>query len=177
PPRLLVVGGESETPDETRTPEIARLRRLAEELGVAERVTFTGHRQRSELRRYYAAADVFVTTPWYEPFGITPLEAMACGTPVIGSKVGGIKYSVADGKTGFLVPSKDPEALANKICQLLGNRALLNTMKDNAIKRVNALFTWAKVANSITCLYENIIQAVQPSVSGQTKTKRKIQAA
>src|SRR5688572_13842353 len=81
PPQLrahvVVVGGDSPEPDEACTPEIGRLRRLAASLGVAERVRFTGHRQRADLRAWYAAADVFVTTPWYEPFGITPLEAMA----------------------------------------------------------------------------------------------------
>ena len=59
---------------------------------------------RNVLSRYYSAANVFVTTPWYEPFGITPIEAMACRRPVVGSATGGIKYTVVDGKTGFLVP-------------------------------------------------------------------------
>src|SRR5205823_7809200 len=137
PPRLLVVGGESETPDETRTPEIARLRRLAEELGVAERVTFTGHRQRSELRRYYAAADVFVTTPWYEPFGITPLEAMACATPVIGAEVGGIKYTVKHGVTGFLVPPQNEEALANSLKEIYRNPRRHAWMTKKSVKHVH----------------------------------------
>ena len=116
--RLVVVGGNSALPDATLTPEIARLRQVAHEAGVSELVTFTGHRQRAELRQYYAAADVFVTTPWYEPFGITPLEAMACGIPVIGSRVGGLQYSVVEGETGFLVPPHDPPALAVRIAQL-----------------------------------------------------------
>ena len=85
-------------------------------------MTFTGRRPRESLKLYYSAADVFVTTPWYEPFGITPLEAMACGTPVIGSSVGGIKYSVADGETGYLVPPRDPYALADKLGSLFDER-------------------------------------------------------
>ncbi len=90
--RLLVVGGESREPDPTVTPgnRPAASHRRCEE-GVADAVTFVGSRGRAELRDYYSAADVFVSTPWYEPFGITPVEAMACGTPVIGSAVGGIK--------------------------------------------------------------------------------------
>ena len=80
--RLLVVGGESETPDPAITPEIGRLRAIAEEEDVADAVTFIGRRGRDQLRHYYSAADVFVTTPWYEPFGITPVEAAACGKPV-----------------------------------------------------------------------------------------------
>jgi glycosyltransferase involved in cell wall biosynthesis len=126
PARLLVVGGESAEPDERATPEIGRLRRVARECGVGDKVTFLGHRQRDELRAYYAACDVFVTTPWYEPFGITPLEAMACGRPVIGSTVGGIQYSVVHGVTGFLVPPHDPAALAAGLATLHGNPALAN---------------------------------------------------
>ena len=61
------------------------------------RVTFTGRRPRELLKLYYSAADAFVTTPWYEAFGMTTIEAMACGTPVVGARVGGIKYSVLDG--------------------------------------------------------------------------------
>src|SRR5262245_46869110 len=116
---LLVVGGESREPDPAATPEIGRLRRVAAEEGVAGAVTFVGSRRRDELRLYYAAADVFVTTPWYEPFGITPVEAMACGRPVVGAAVGGIKATVRDGETGFLVPPKDPAALAERLARLL----------------------------------------------------------
>ena len=104
PARLLVVGGNSDVPDPALTPEIARLRKIAAGAGIEERVTFVGRRSRELLKLYYSAADVFVTTPWYEPFGITPLEAMACATPVIGARVGGVKYSVLDGETGYLVP-------------------------------------------------------------------------
>lgn len=175
--RLVVVGGESDNPDPLQCVEIARLQDVAKREGVLDAITFVGRKDRAMLKYYYSAADIFITTPWYEPFGITPLEAMACGTPVIGSNVGGIKYSVADGKTGFLVPPNDPDALADKICMLFDNRNLLNSMKENAVKRVNALFTWAKVANAATCLYENILHPVQSSVNGQDKSKSKIQAA
>ncbi|MFN3403070.1 MAG: glycosyltransferase [Cytophagaceae bacterium] len=111
PVKLLIVGGESEIPDPSLTPEIGRLQKIAEEENISDRVIFTGRKKREELKHYYNAADIFISTPWYEPFGITPLEAMACGTPVIGSNVGGIKYSVEHGRTGFLVPPDDPEIL------------------------------------------------------------------
>ncbi len=155
--RLVIVGGESDEPDETITPEIGRLKKIAEEENVSAHVTFTGRRRRNMLKYFYAAADVFITTPWYEPFGITPLEAMACGTPVIGSNVGGIKYSVQHGKTGFLVPPKDPFALAEKIESLVLNDSLLALMKRNAVRHVNKYFTWATVANSINSLYEQVM--------------------
>src|SRR3954471_3980448 len=83
--RLVLVGGNSDLPDPALTPEIARLQAIAAEEGVEDRVHFTGRRTREFLKLYYSAADIFATTPWYEPFGITPLEAMACGTPVIGA--------------------------------------------------------------------------------------------
>ena len=152
--RLLVVGGESADPDEDATPEIARLRAVAHECGVDTTVTFTGHRQREQLRTCYAAADVFVTTPWYEPFGITPLEAMACGTPVVGSRVGGIQYSVVDGVTGYLVPPHDPQALAERLAHLHDNPALGRAFGRAGVRRVRALFTWDRVASELGQVYE-----------------------
>jgi glycosyltransferase involved in cell wall biosynthesis len=157
--RLLVVGGESDAADENLTPEIGRLKKIAEEENVSGHVTFTGRKRRDVLKYFYAASDIFITTPWYEPFGITPLEAMACGTPVIGANVGGIKYSVEDGKTGFLVAPKDPVALAKKIERLLADPSLMASMKKNAVKRVHKFFTWKIVAESVSKLYENIIPA------------------
>ncbi|ASZ13826.1 glycosyltransferase [Chitinophaga pendula] len=159
--RLIVVGGEATVSANGHHPEICRLKQLAKDLGVTARVTFAGRKSREEIKYYYAAADLFITTPWYEPFGITPLEAMACGTPVIGADVGGIKYSVVDGKTGYLVPPNDPEALAIKINSLITDKALLNSMSREAIKRVNALFTWQQVANMVSTLYERILAEEQ----------------
>jgi D-inositol-3-phosphate glycosyltransferase len=155
--RLVVVGGDTDTPDPAATPEFARLRKIAEEENVTAQVTFTGRKSRDELRYYYAAADVFITTPWYEPFGITPLEAMACGTPVIGANVGGIKFSVEDGKTGFLVPPNDPDALADRISKLFADNKLQTYMRMNAVKRVNKYFTWTRVAVMVNRLYETVL--------------------
>lgn len=158
PVRLLVVGGDTREPDEKRTPEIARLRAVARECGVAARVSFTGHRSRHELREYYSAADVFVTTPWYEPFGITPLEAMACGTPVVGSDVGGIRYSVRDGETGFLVPPHEPMALAHKLEHLHANPSLARAMGRAGIRRARSLFTWERVTRELVDVYRQVCE-------------------
>jgi len=152
--RLVIVGGDADTAE-----ELQRLRQLAGRLRISDKVIFAGQRSREELKYYYAAADIFITTPWYEPFGITPLEAMACGTPVIGSNVGGIKFSVADGHTGLLVPPKDPEALAVKIGSLLRSPARLKDMGSNAIRRINKLFTWQLVAQDMSTVYEKILAA------------------
>jgi D-inositol-3-phosphate glycosyltransferase len=155
--RLLIVGGNSDLPEPTLTPEMARLQSIAEEEGIADRVQFTGRRSREFLKLYYSAADVFATTPWYEPFGITPLEAMACATPVVGADVGGIRFSVADGVTGLLVPPQDPAALANACATLLGNPELRKEMGRNGAQRVQAQFTWPKVARAVSALYADVL--------------------
>ena len=141
--QLVVVGGE---PGVYESPEIKRLSALASKLGVEERVVFTGSRPQRDLYRYYGAADVSVTVPHYEPFGMTPLEAMACGTPVIGSRVGGIKTSVADGKTGFLVPPKNAETLANRLLRLLSDENLRTRMGRAARRRIEEHYTWERIA-------------------------------
>jgi glycosyltransferase involved in cell wall biosynthesis len=155
-PRLLVVGGESDTPDPRITPEIGRLQGIAQELEAQDIVTFTGRRQRDKLRAYYCAANVFVTTPWYEPFGITPLEAMACGTPVIGSAVGGIQYSVVDGLTGYLVPPQDPRALAEHLRYLHEHPALARALGLAGIRRAQAMFTWEEVTRQLLAVYQRL---------------------
>ncbi|MBI2383503.1 MAG: glycosyltransferase family 1 protein [Gammaproteobacteria bacterium] len=152
--RLYVVGGNSEIPNEVATPEIGRLRRLAAALGVADRVHFVGRRARRVLSLYYSAADVFVTTPWYEPFGITPVEAMACGTPVVGADVGGIRSTVLDGLTGLLVPPEDPAALADSLARLHADPALRARLGEAGRRRANRCFTWKRVAQQMVAVYE-----------------------
>ncbi len=155
--RLLIVGGESRDPNPALTPEIGRLRDIAENEGVADLITFTGSRERGELRNYYTAADVFVTTPWYEPFGITPVEAMACGTPVIGAAVGGIKATVRDGVTGYLVPPKDPDALAARLAYVAERPRLLQEFGAQALRRARSLYTWQRIGKAIDSLYESVL--------------------
>lgn len=162
PARLLIVGGESEDPDPRLTPEIGRLQSIVEEEGVKDEVTFAGRRGRDMLKYYYSAADIFVTTPWYEPFGITAVEAMGCGTPVIGSEVGGIKFTVRDGETGYLVPPNDPDALAERLAHLYKNSKLLNVFGRRAVRRANDLFTWQRIAQGMAVLYEGVIAASRP---------------
>jgi D-inositol-3-phosphate glycosyltransferase len=156
--KLLVVGGDSITPDIQRTPEIGRLREIAASEGVMDQVLFTGSRPRNELARYYNAADVFVSTPWYEPFGITPLEAMACGCPVIGAAVGGIQYSVVDKVTGYLVPPNDPAALADKLARLYRDPSLRRTLGKAGVERVQSMFTWQDVAAKLEAVYSRVIE-------------------
>jgi D-inositol-3-phosphate glycosyltransferase len=155
--RLLVVGGNSAEPDPLLTPEIGRLQQIARDQEILDQVTFTGSRSRDVLKYYYSAADIFVTMPWYEPFGITPLEAMACATPVIGSNVGGIKHTVIDGQTGYLVPPYDTELLAKRLAYLYERPHLRHAMGRNAQIRVQREFTWEKIAAQVACLYQDVI--------------------
>jgi phosphoheptose isomerase len=160
--KLVIVGGEADDPDPKTTPEIGRLTALAEKEGVLNDVIFVGRRGRDVLKYYYSAADIFVSTPWYEPFGITPLESMACGTPVIGSNVGGIKFTVRDGETGYLVPPNDPDALAERIAHLYQHPKLMSVFRKQAIRRANDLFTWQKVTSAVAALYEEVLTEAQP---------------
>ncbi|MCA1599851.1 MAG: glycosyltransferase, partial [Chloroflexi bacterium] len=166
-PLLLLVGGETVEPDPIATPEIGELQRLATELGVADRVRFVGKRQPDVLCDYYSAGDIAVTTPWYEPFGLTPLEAMACGVPVIGSAVGGITYTIADGETGLLVPPRDPERLAGALYDLLAAPDARRRMGAAAHARAERLFTWPVVAQRTAALYEELSAVSrQPAAEG-----------
>lgn len=164
--RLLVVGGESKEPDPALTPEIGRLQQIARAEGVEDRVVFCGSREREELKYYYSAADVFISTPWYEPFGITPVEAMACGTPVIGARVGGIKFTVLDGETGYLVAPEDSRAVAERLLELQRNPDLLRRFSTNALERVNAFFTWPKVAEKLSNFYEAVLKNIRAEAGG-----------
>lgn len=160
---LVVVGGEqrmqgSDAAGRRRrdSAELARLRQLARELGVVRHVRFAGHQPRHALRDYYSAADVFASTPWYAPCGITPVEAMACARPVIASAVGDIEGMVQDGVTGYLVPARDPEALAERLAQLQRQPALAHAMGEAGRVRAHDHFTWQRVAQRMLAVYRDV---------------------
>ena len=155
--RLLIVGGNGALPDPVVTPELGRLQALAKQLDIAPAVTFIGQRPRAALRYYYSAADVFVTTPWYEPFGITPIEAMACGTPVIGSAVGGIKSTVIDCETGYLVPPDDPPTLADRLAWLAQHPQTAQRFGWAGMRRAYRDFTWREIGARIARIYERVL--------------------
>jgi D-inositol-3-phosphate glycosyltransferase len=152
--KLVIVGGDPEDP--FGSSEMIRLQNLAKAEGMEKNVIFKGPVQRSQLKHYYSAADMFVTTPWYEPFGITPLEAMACGTSVIGSRVGGIKYTVVDEETGFLVSPKDTAELAGKMALLYRHPLLRISFESNAVQRVQSMFKWETIVDSLAGTYEDV---------------------
>ena len=157
--RLYVVGGNTVAPDPVATPELARLQAVAANAGVAAQTVFVGKRGRADLRAWYSACDVFVSTPWYEPFGITPVEAMACGRAVIGADVGGIRSTVRDGRTGFLVPPKDPQALAARLLQLIQQPELCREFGQAGLVRARMLYTWLGVAGQLEKAYLKAIES------------------
>jgi len=157
--RLLLVGGEAPGPHLEDPSETGVLQRLAHELGVLDRVHFVGQQQQAVLRYYYAAGDVVATTPWYEPFGLTPLEAMACGRPVVGSAVGGLTYTIDDGVSGLLVPPRDPVALADKLSLLLADPVLAARLGAQARVRVETLFSWPVVGERTAALYRQVLSS------------------
>lgn len=158
--QLVVVGGTA-----ANDAEHLRLKKLCEDLYITDIVSFVGQQEQMELKYYYSAADVFVSTPWYEPFGITPLEAMACKTPVIGSRVGGIQFSVKEWETGLLVDPEQPQALAESFEYLSRNAELLDKMGESGLERVKSMFTWRRIAQEMARMYElKCIPAITPGL-------------
>src|SRR3954453_14962024 len=140
-------------------PEARRLRALAERHGVTDRVHLRGRVGRDELPALLRSADALVTVPWYEPFGITPLEAMACGVPVVASAVGGMIDTVVDGVTGRHVPPRDPDRLATVLRELLGAPPERARQGRAGAVRTRQLYDWERVALSTLDVYEELVTA------------------
>jgi D-inositol-3-phosphate glycosyltransferase len=132
PHYLAVVGGDPSATGENLSSEMIRLQSLCSELGLNDMVLFLGKRDQASLPYYYSAADVLIMPSHYESFGMVALEAMACGTPVVASKVGGLAFLVVDGETGFVVPDNDPIALSEKLTLLLTNPELREQLGQQA---------------------------------------------
>lgn len=168
--RLVIAGGPSCDPAANHTREIDRLMRLAHDEDVTSEVHFMGRCDRETLSLVYSAADVFVTTPWYEPFGITPVEAMACGRPVVGAAVGGIQSTVRDGRTGLLVPPKDPVALAGCLARLQDDRVLAEQLGRAGLQRARRFYTWERVARQLVDVYRNARECARSRARARART-------
>lgn len=158
----LVVAGGPPREELGTDPEVARLRALAAEHGVAERVEFRGRVSHDELPALLRSADAMVTVPWYEPFGITPLEAMACGIPVVASAVGGLIDTVVDGVTGRHVPPRDPERLAAVLRDVLADAARREEQGRAGVQRTRQLYAWDRVALATLEVYEQLVAGLRP---------------
>ncbi|WP_127130165.1 glycosyltransferase [Georgenia sp. SYP-B2076] len=140
-------------------PEARRLRELADRLGVGRRVRFLGSVPHARMPDVIRAADVVVATPWYEPFGIVPLEAAACGRPVVASAVGGMLDTVEHGATGLLVPPRDAAAVAQALQTLLADPALRSRFGARARRRAVARYGWDRVARATERAYAPLVAA------------------
>ncbi len=148
--QIVIIGG-SEGDEEKQ-----RLRAMAHALGIESRLNFVGIIEHQKLPLYYSAADVCVAPSFYETFGLVPLEAMACGTPVIAARVGGLTATIADGKTGYLVPWHCPEPYAERLDLLLGNDLLRESFGKAAYASVREL-TWSVVADRLEEAYDQAL--------------------
>lgn len=161
--KLIIVGGS--TPGKKDGKEKERIEGIVNELGLKEITTFAGRIEHANLAYYYAAADVCIVPSHYEPFGLVAIEAMACGTPVVASEVGGLKFTVINELTGLLVPPQDERAFAEAINRILVYPAWARQLEKDARKRVETMFSWDGVATQLEQHYLTQLDSVQPELA------------
>jgi len=164
----LVVAGGPDAADLATDPQAVRLQELARAAGVADRLQLRGRVGRQELPALLRAADVVVCVPWYEPFGIVPLEAMACGVPVVATAVGGLVDTVVDGVTGVHVAPRDPDGLAATLRRLLDDPGLRQRLGAAGSRRARARFGWPRVARSS---YEVYCELLEPELAARVPVR------
>jgi D-inositol-3-phosphate glycosyltransferase len=150
---LLVVGG-----DDRASGLLSELRLEAGKLGIERQIVFVGAVQHDRLPLYYSAADVCVVPSYYESFGLVAVEAMACGTPVVASRVGGLTSTIRDGVTGYLIPWRCPEPFTERLETLLANSELRDNL-GSAARKAAEDFGWERVADGIAALYNSLLAA------------------
>ena len=152
---VAIIGGDPNVAREDMTEEMARLQNLCDELCLGQMALFLGKRAQDTLPYYYSAAEVLLMPSHYESFGMVALEAMACGTPVIASQVGGLAYLVKDGETGYHVPFDSPDVLSEKLGALLGDFQLRKKMGEQAAIHAKG-YDWEVVAGRIIDVYREL---------------------
>jgi D-inositol-3-phosphate glycosyltransferase len=157
PDAELVVAGGPHASELGGDPEARRLLALARDHGVADRVQLRGRIERPDVAALLRSADVVVCAPWYEPFGMVAVEAMACGVPVVASAVGGLVDTVVDGVTGVHVPPRDPVALAAALRGLLADPALRASLGAAGVSRARDHYSWPKVASATVDAYRELL--------------------
>lgn len=160
PVHLAIIGGEPGASPQQMTAEMMRLQRLCDDLALDQTVVFLGKRAQDTLQYYYSAAEVVVMPSHYESFGMVALEAMACGTPVIASEVGGLGFLVLDGETGFTVPDGEPERLYDRLTLLLGDQELRTRMGQAAAEYAHQ-YSWDKIARQIAGVFDEVVSERQ----------------
>jgi D-inositol-3-phosphate glycosyltransferase len=157
PDTELIVAGGPDPSELDSDPDVRRLQSVARAAGVEDRVSFTGRFDRERIPALLRSADAVVCVPWYEPFGIVPLEAMACGVPVVATAVGGMIDTVVDGVTGRHVPPRDPDALAEALRDLLDQPALRGRLGRAGARRARERYGWDRVAAATEDSYASVL--------------------
>jgi D-inositol-3-phosphate glycosyltransferase len=160
PHYLTIIGGDPIANPLEMNSEMSRLQNLCAELGMEDLVVFLGKRAQSSLPYYYSAADVLVMPSHYESFGMVALEAMACGTPVVASQVGGLAFLIQDGETGFVVPGGDSEALSERLTQLISQPELRERLGRQAAEYARA-YSWENITSRILELYQEMLPVAE----------------
>lgn len=158
PHYLTIIGGDPNANPLEMNSEMSRLQRLCVELGMQDLVLFLGKRAQSSLPYYYSAADVLVMPSHYESFGMVALEAMACGTPVVASQVGGLAFLIQDGETGFVVPGGDSLALSQRLTELITQPELRARLGRQAAEYARE-YSWENITARIVELYQEMLPA------------------
>jgi glycosyltransferase involved in cell wall biosynthesis len=171
---LLVVGGSTGPNELDADPEARRIRALAREVGVADRLTMCGQVPREEMPALLRSMDAVVCTPWYEPFGIVPLEAMACGKPVVAAAVGGLIDTVVHGVTGLHVPPRDPVSVAESLAKLLLDADLRRDLGQAGVRRVRSRYSWDRVAADTEKIYKSMLRRSAPDDSELDAVRRSV---
>lgn len=154
---VAVIGGEPDASPQAMSAEMERLQALRTSLGIGDIVTFLGRRDQDTLQYYYASSEFVVVPSHYESFGLVALEAMACGRPVVASETGGLVYLVRDGETGFHVPAEDPDALGDRIRQLLEDEILRTRLGRQAAEYAKG-YAWPVIADQIVAVYASLVK-------------------
>lgn len=165
PHYLAIIGGDPEDSDQSLDQEMARVMAMSRELDLGDIVLFLGKRGQDTLPYYYSAADVVVVPSHYESFGMVALEAMACGTPVVASQVGGLAFLVQDGITGFVVPNGEPELLGQHLIRLMLDPQLRTRLGSQGAEIARG-YSWDTIAARILNVYNSLLDGNSPAPQG-----------
>jgi len=154
--KLIVVGGGSKSSDHLKNKEILRLKKAIKEKKLNDKVFFLGSKKQNQLKKYYSAADVLVMPSLYESFGLVVIEALACGTPVIASKIGEMMNIIKEGKNGFYFTPNDPVSLSSRLSSFFWRKNSL-WMREKIREDITNRFAWERTARETYDIFKAII--------------------
>jgi D-inositol-3-phosphate glycosyltransferase len=160
PHYLYIIGGEPDAEESQMNREMQRLKELCQELGVGDLVLFLGKQDQDTLQYYYSAAEIVIMPSHYESFGMVALEAMACGTPVIATQVGGLQHLVQNGKTGFTIPKDNVDVLEESLTQLICKEGMREEMSQNSVVYARS-YAWDVITPRVIDLYLKTVESYE----------------